>query len=136
MSKRIKESLENTIILDKTEINSKILSSGEYSSDGIYIKKYIIQKDEEKENNKEIKEDSKKYISKINKEGTEYSGILNNQFQREGYGLEKYSNGDIYFGQFESDLRNSKSIYYFNSEKNEENNNIKTECYMGQWKNW
>ena len=84
MSKRIKESLENTIILDKTEINSKILSSGEYSSDGIYIKKYIIQKDEEKENNKEIKEDSKKYISKINKEGTEYSGTLNNQFQREG----------------------------------------------------
>lgn len=135
MSKRIKESLENTIILDKTEINSKILSSGEYSSDGIYIKKYIIQKDEEKENNKEIKEDSKKYISKINKEGTEYSGILNNQFQREGYGLEKYSNGDIYFGQFESDLRNDKGIYYFNSEKDEENNNIKTECYMGQWKN-
>ena len=38
----------------------KILSSGEYSSDGIYIKKYIIQKDEEKENNKEIKEIKKK----------------------------------------------------------------------------
>ena len=124
MSKRIKESSENNIILDKTEINSSILSSGVFSSDGIYIKKYTPQK-----------EDSNIYIAKLKKDEAEYKGMLNDKFQREGYGLELYNNGDKYFGQYESDLRNDNGIYFFNSVKNEENKNEKIECYLGQWKN-
>ena len=61
--------------------------------------------------------------------------MLNYKFQREGYGLELYNNRDIYFRQYESDLRNDSGIYIFNSSKNEENENIKTEFYIGQWKN-
>lgn len=131
MAKRIKESRENSIILDKTEINSNILSIGEYSSDNIFIKKYIPQNNEENEND----EETIKYVTSLKKEEAEYSGMLNEKFQREGYGLEKFKNGDKYFGQYESDLRNDNGIYYFTSEKNIENNRIKTECYMGQWKN-
>ena len=124
MTKIIKESSENNIILDKTEINSSILSSGVFSSDGIYIKKYTPQK-----------EDSNIYIAKLKKDEAEYKGMLNDKFQREGYGLELYNNGDKYFGQYESDLRNDNGIYFFNSVKNEENKNEKIECYLGQWKN-
>ena len=61
--------------------------------------------------------------------------MLNDKYQREGYGLEIFKNGDKYLGQYDSNLRNNKGIYYFASVKNEENENIKTECYMGQWKN-
>ena len=131
MSKRIKESSENNIIFDKTEINSYISSKGEYSSDNIFIKKYIPLNNEENEND----EGANKYVTLIKKEGAEYSGMLNEKFEREGYGLEKFNNGDKYFGKYESDLRNDNGIYYFASEKNIKNNNIKTECYMGQWKN-
>ena len=129
MTKRTKELSDNNIILNKTEINSSILSTGEYSSNDIFIKKYITNNEEP----------INKYICTLKKENAEYSGMLNDKFEREGYGLEKYNNGDIYLGQFESDLRSENGIYYFNSEKNENDNinniNIKAECYMGQWKN-
>ena len=135
MSKRIKESSENNIILDKTEINSSILSTGEFSSDNVLIKKYILPKNEDDENDTESIKESNRYLTVLRKEGAEYSGILNENFQKEGYGLEIYNNGDKYFGQYDSNLRNDNGIYYFASEKNVENENIKTECYMGQWKN-
>ena len=93
--------------------------------------KYIPLNNEENEND----EETIKYVTSLKKEEAEYSGMLNEKFQREGYGLEKFKNGDKYFGQYESDLRNDNGIYYFTSEKNIENNRIKTECYMGQWKN-
>ena len=126
MTKRIKEA--NNIVLDRTEINSKILSSGQFSSDNIFIKKFISQ-------NEEDEKEPIKYISLLKKENVQYSGMLNDSFLKEGYGLEIYSNGDKYFGQYYSDLRNDNGIYYSAPEKNEDNDNIKTECYMGQWKN-
>ena len=126
MTKRIKEA--NNIVLDRTEINSKILSSGQFSSDNIFIKKFISQ-------NEEDEKEPIKYISSLKKENVQYSGMLNDSFLKEGYGLEIYSNGDKYFGQYYSDLRNDNGIYYSAPEKNEDNDNIKTECYMGQWKN-
>ena len=129
MTKILKE--ENNIILDRNEINSKILSSGEFSSDNIFIKKYISQKDEEGED----KNEPNKYISTLRKENIKYSGMLNDRFLKEGYGLEIFNNGDKYFGKYISDLRNDNGIYFSAPEKNENNNKIITECYMGQWKN-
>ena len=135
MTKAIKESADNIITLDKTLINESILSTGEFSSDGIYIKKYTPRRFDENNNVEEIKKDSNKYITTLKKDGAEYYGMLNNIFQKEGYGLEKYTNNDKYFGQYDSDMRNDNGIYFFKNEKNEENNNIKSECYIGQWKN-
>ena len=94
MTKRIKEA--NNIVLDRTEINSKILSSGQFSSDNIFIKKFISQ-------NEEDEKELIKYISLLKKENVQYSGMLNDSFLKEGYGLEIYSNGDKYFGQYYSD---------------------------------
>ena len=67
MTKIIKKSSENNIILDKTEINSSVLSSEVFSLDGIYIKKYNPQKIESNENIKYKKEDTNIYITKLKK---------------------------------------------------------------------
>lgn len=129
MTKQMKEISNCMIELDKGKIDEKILSSGEYiSEDGnIFIKKWLIKN----ENDEPIQNDENKYISIIKKDGFQYAGSLNNKFQREGYGLETFINGDKYFGQYDSDFRTENGIYYFAPTKNSEN--ILTECYLGQW---
>ena len=132
MTKQVKESSVNTLELDKVKIDEKISSDGEYTSDGILIKKWDINKNENEEN-----KDHNKYLSSLQKNNCQYTGTLNEKFQRDGYGLEVFENGDKYFGRFESDLRNGNGIYYFAPRKNPENENsasIQSECYFGQWK--
>ena len=129
----MKEPSTNFLELDKMKIDEQIASSGEYSSDGVFIKKWILSNEEGEENTSQTKD---KYVAVLEKNGSQYSGTLDNKFQREGYGLELFSNGDKYFGQFDSNLRNENGIYYFAPIKNNENsNNLQTECYLGQWKN-
>ncbi len=128
----MKESSNEYIELDKVKINDQISSTGEYSTDGVYIKKWKLLNEDGEENTSRAKD---KYISVIEKNGSKYSGTLDNQFHRDGYGLEIYKNGDKYFGKFNSGLRNDNGIYYFSSVKNNENSeNVQTECYLGNWK--
>ena len=101
MTKIIKESLSNNIILDNAEINSNLLSLGEFSSDNIFIKKYILKKNEEEENKEGNKIEINKYMATLKIERAEYSGMLNDKYQREGYGLEIFKNGDKYLGQYD-----------------------------------
>ncbi len=125
----MKETSNECIELDKIKIDDQISSTGEYFSDGVYIKKWKLL-------NQNGEENTSKYISILEKNGSKYSGTLDHQFQRDGYGLEIYKNGDKYFGQFNSDLRNGNGIYYFSSVKSDENSeNVQTECYLGNWKN-
>ena len=133
MTKQMKESSTDYIELDKVKIDDQISSAGEYYSDGVYIKKWKISNEDGEDDTSRSKD---KYISWIEKNGFLYSGTLNNQFKRDGYGLEIYKNGDKYFGQFDSDLRNENGIYYFSPVKNDENSdNVHSECYLGNWKN-
>jgi len=137
MTKQVKESAVNTLELDKVKIDEKIASDGEYTSEGILIKKWVLTNDEN-ENSENKGKDQNKYLTSLQKNGCQYTGTLNEKFQRDGYGLEVFENGDKYFGLFESDVRNDKGIYYFAPRKNPENENstnIQSECYLGQWKN-
>jgi hypothetical protein len=140
MTKQMKETSTNIIELDKAKIDEKIAESGEYTSEGIFIKKWSPHKEEneEEQENPSDKKEENKYISTLEKNGFQYSGSLNDKFKRDGYGLEIFNNGDKYFGQYDSDLRNENGIYYYASTKDNENenpDNIQTECYLGQWKN-
>ena len=138
MTKQIKESTTNTLDLDKTKIDEKITSSGEFTSDGIMIKKWCLINEENGDSeNPPQRKDQNKYLASLQKDGSSYAGTLNDNFQRDGYGLEIYSNGDKYFGQFNSDQRNENGVYYYSAEKiNDDNSiNIQSECYLGQWKN-
>ena len=131
----MKDPSTNFIELDKGKIDRGISESGEYTADGIYIKKWTPNKEQNQENYSDKKEGDK-YIATLEKNCCQYSGSLNDKFQRDGYGLELYNNGDKYFGQFDSNCRNEKGIYYFAPTKNDENpENIQTECFLGQWKN-
>ena len=67
MTKIIKESLSNNIILDNSEIHSNLSSLGEFSSDNIFIKKYILKKNEEEENKEGNKIEINKYIATLKK---------------------------------------------------------------------
>ena len=134
--KEMKEASNCFIGLDKSKIDEALLESDEYSVEDIFIKKFPSNK-EESDTPSESK-DENKYLAILKKNGFQYSGSLNDKFQRNGYGLELFNNGDKYFGQFDSDLRNENGIYYFAPTKNDENENsqnIQTECYLGQWKN-
>lgn len=138
MTKQMKEGSTCFIELNKGKIDEIISSSEEYSSqDGnIFIKKWEANNEENNEFADKI--DETKFISSIKKDGFQYSGSLNSKFQREGYGLEIFNNGDKYFGQFESNNRSEKGIYYFAPIKNVQNGKseiIQTECYIGQWNN-
>ena len=138
MTKQMKETPTIFIELDKTKIDGNIIKSGEYTTeDGdICIKKWKIKK-EEGEESYDVKTQNK-YLGNLKKDGFSYSGSLNENFQRDGYGLEVFKNGDKFLGQFDSDIRNEKGVYYFSPIKNEENENsvnIQSECYLGEWKN-
>jgi hypothetical protein len=135
MTKQIKETSTNFIELDKVKIDEQLSKSGKFSSDGISIKKWTLIKGAQEPSESK---DENKYLCKLEKNEFKYAGTLNNKFQRDGYGYETYSNGDQYFGKFNSDLRSDKGIYFYAPEKKEGNQkykNVLRECYFGEWVN-
>ena len=120
-SKSMKSSNTNTIEIDKEKVLQEITSNGQYESNGILIKKW------------ENETETDHYLTSISKPKTSFIGILNNKFEREGYGISDYENGDQYFGFFEKDQRNNNGIYFWSSEK--QNNLEYSECYYGFWEN-
>ena len=115
------KSTQNEIIeLDKQIINAQILKNGKYEKNGALIRKW------------EGETDSDSYIAQITKSNMSFIGILNGKFEREGYGLNNFSNGDQYFGYFENDLRNRHGIYFWAPQK--KTSLIHEECYYGFWK--
>lgn len=123
----MKEPSSNTIELDKMKIDDAIESSGKYDEDGVFIKKW--EGGETESDNKD------KYICDISKNSCRYIGTLDNKFQKEGYGVQIFENGDKYFGQFMDDERNEDGIYFWSPTKNETENRIQSEIYFGNWKN-
>jgi len=71
------------------------------------------------------------FIIKIEGE-TPFLGVVNGMFEREGFGVNTYSNGDIYFGYFSENQRNKHGIYSYKPKL--ENNFILSEYYYGMWK--
>ena len=63
-----------------------------------------------------------------------FFGIINYEFKREGYYVNKYSNGDDYFGYYSNDLRNKQEIYIY-KQKYEIKNTLLMEYYLGIWEN-
>ena len=126
MKKQMKEISTNFIELDKAKIDEELSKSGRFSSDGISVRKWKLGLGSESK-------DENKYLCKLEKNGCKYAGILNNKLQRDGYGYEIYSNGDQYFGKFNSDFRGDQGIYFFAPKKKENSRNVLRECFFGEW---
>ena len=120
MAEKMKEPSKNSILLDKQVIHKAIKEKGKYTADGVIIKKW------------EGEENNESYIVKMQKAGSKYFGVLNKNFDRDGYGIYNFGNGERYFGFFRNDERNFNGIYIWPSESS--NGRIKVESYYGFWK--
>ena len=119
----MKESQEQTkIIFDKSMIFKSLDKIGEYKNDKL---KTIIKKWEDDDVT------SNMFIIKIEGDCS-FLGVINGLFEREGFGVNTYSNGDYYFGYFSENERNKHGIYSYKPKI--ENNNILSEYYYGSWK--
>ena len=110
------------ITLDKAAIFKTLDKTGEYKNESlkITIKKW---EDDDVVGNM--------FIIKIEGE-TPFLGVVNGMFEREGFGVNTYSNGDIYFGYFSENQRNKHGIYSYKPKL--ENNFILSEYYYGMWR--
>ena len=62
-----------------------------------------------------------------------FLGVVDYFFKRDGYCLNTFLNGDVYFGNYNNDLRNKQGLYSFKPIKKE--NFLLSQFYYGLWKN-
>ena len=119
--KKSKPIKSNSLYFDKLLVNREIEKKNEYKEDNIIIKKWDCD---------DIY--SNMYCAKILTENTNFLGILNELFEREGYCLNIYTNGDSYFGYYSNNLRDKHGFYEFKPEIKKKIRN--QEFYFGLWK--
>ena len=119
-TKEMKEISDDYIDLNLLEVEEKIKQEGKYEKEGIMIRKW------------EGEENSNHYITQINRENVTFVGVLNENFQRNGYGFNDYKNGDKFFGYYKEDKKNTHGIYFW--EPDRVNGILKKEVYYGFWK--
>ena len=119
----MKETQEQTkIILDKGVIFKSLDKLGEYKNDKLKLTMKKWEDDDVTSN---------MFIIKIEGDSS-FFGVINGLFEREGFGVNKYSNGDTYFGYFSENERNKHGIYSYKPKI--ENEYILSEYYYGLWK--
>ena len=118
------QNFQNTskIVFDKLEIFKSLAKKGEYKDEKT---KTLIKKWEDGEVTSNL------FIIQITN-GLPFLGVINGMFEREGFGVNTYKNGDIYFGYFSEDKRNKHGIYSYKPKI--ESNFISSEYYYGLWK--
>jgi hypothetical protein len=107
--------------LDKEGIKQEIFEKGKYEDETLTLKPW----------KGEI--DSEFYIGSIALLNTKYLGVFNQNLKRQSYGVNSYSNGDVYFGHFHNDLKSKHGCYFFAPETLP-NGKVHTEIYHGFWK--
>ena len=108
------------IPFNKQDVLNSINQYGQYKNSSCIIKKW-----EGEEMNAQM------YIAKMNYSNLNFIGILNGLFEREGYCLNEYKNGDLYFGYYSDDIRAKHGLYTFKPEIKEDI--ISQEMYFGYW---
>lgn len=100
----MKEGSETTFLLDKEKILAAIAKDGQYKTDEVRIRKW------------DGNEGTETYLIEADKANIKFVGVLNKLFERDGYGVHEFANGDKYFSFFKNDQRNFNGIYYWPSE--------------------
>ena len=115
------------------EIEQSLKSTGIYKK-GTFIIKQLADFDHFRQDDEFVSAEEDYVFALQNKDPkTPFLGVVNYYFKREGYCLNTYSNGDIYFGYYKNDLRNRQGLYSFKPTKNK--NNILSQFYYGLWEN-
>ena len=115
------------------EIEQSLKSTGIYKK-GTFIIKQLADFDHFRQDDEFVSAEEDYVFALQNKDPkTPFLGVVNYYFKREGYCLNTYLNGDIYFGYYKNDLRNRQGLYSFKPTKNK--NNILSQFYYGLWEN-
>lgn len=116
----MKEPSETSFQLERAKINEIISKEEVYNENDVMIKKW------------ENSGSSGYYLAQISKEETQFTGVLNNNFEKDGYGFYRFQNGDHYFGMFKNDERNFNGFYIWPPTQKGEK--VHNESYHGFWK--
>ena len=122
----------NPIQFKTQDIEESLKKTGEYIKDNFIIKQLNEFDQYRQEEDIPAEED---YVFALQKKDpkTPFLGVINYFFKREGYCLNTYPNGDIYFGYYNNDLRNKQGIYSYQPSNLE--NNLQSQYYYGHWDN-
>jgi len=115
------------------EIEQSLKSTGIFKK-GTFIIKQLTDFDHFRQDDEFVSAEEDYVFALQNKDPkTPFLGVVNYYFKREGYCLNTYLNGDIYFGYYKNDLRNKQGLYSFKPTKSE--NNLLSQFYYGLWEN-
>ena len=117
-------SSKNKIHYNKKDIFKKLKSNDKYQSGNTIIIRW----------EDEMNEDTEMYVMKNKINNLPFIGVINYEFKREGYCINKYLNGDEYFGYYKNDLRNKQGMYIYKP-KYEIGKIILRQYYFGLWEN-
>ena len=117
-------SSKNKIHYNKKDIFKKLKSNDKYQSGNTIIIRW----------EDEMNEDTEMYVMKNKINNLPFIGVINYEFKREGYCINKYLNGDEYFGYYKNDLRNKQGMYIYKP-KYEMGKIILRQYYFGLWEN-
>ena len=117
-------SSKNKIHFNTKDIEKKLNSNKKYQTNNTTIIRW----------EDDMNPDTKMYVLKNKFNNLPFIGVVNYDFKREGYCVNKYLNGDEYFGNYSNDLRNRQGIYIYKP-KYETGKIILRQYYFGLWEN-
>ena len=123
----------NPISFKTQEVQEALKSTGIYTKDSFIIKQ-LTDFDQYRQEEEFVPAEEDYVFALQNKDPkTPFLGVINYYFKREGYCLNTYVNGDIYFGYYKKDLRNKQGLYSFKPTKRR--NYLLSQFYYGSWEN-
>ena len=117
-------SSKNKIHFNTKDIEKKLNANKKYQTNNTTIIRW----------EDDMNPDTKMYALKNKFNNLPFIGVVNYDFKREGYCVNKYLNGDEYFGNYSNDLRNRQGIYIYKP-KYETGKIILRQYYFGLWEN-
>ena len=117
-------SSKNKIHFNTKDIEKKLNSNKKYQTNNTTIIRW----------EDDMNPDTKMYVLKNKFNNLPFIGVVNYDFKREGYCVNRYLNGDEYFGNYSNDLRNRQGIYIYKP-KYETGKIILRQYYFGLWEN-
>ena len=117
-------SSKNKIHFNTKDIEKKLNSNKKYQTNNTTIIRW----------EDDMNPDTKMYVLKNKFNNLPFIGVVNYDFKREGYCVNKYLNGDEYFGNYSNNLRNRQGIYIYKP-KYETGKIILRQYYFGLWEN-
>ena len=99
------KTVSDTLVLEKQKILDAIGLECKYEKENCLIRRW------------EGSEDTDSFIAHISNGKSNFICVLNGKLDRNGYGINTYENGDVYFGYFEKDKRDKHGVYIWPTEE-------------------